>query len=360
MNTAASVRTSRCSSDSPKRFHDRIRIAGRGYTSALAIESESFAVRLHQALGIWTARFGALPSAAGLAARGADDPSWARFSAKVPPLPLGPNDGDWALLRAGLKDVLRERVAGPEVDRVLARCHAEGFATQVVPDDPVTLGPEGGLDTAPLVGFHLYVSRHLRLVQRAADLDARVPAHQTIHRDPDPHAAPRTRTDAQVEGQRELGELLGYPACCTDAFLALGDMRDNRTVVESAASRTRRFEPLLNNVDLGAFHAISFFPCRYDCPQALSVAERVDRAVLTTRARRLAAVSRLARTRLYLDERRQLVFDRDDALRLRRARPASAYRRGPPDPIEWIYWVQQSERDAIDLAPGVLLRFGRR
>jgi len=353
----------------------------------VAPEPADFDARLSRAVLTWPDRFGAAPSLAGLAARGPGDPLWVRFSAELPPLPLGANDGDWALLRADLKPVLRERVTATDAERSQARCRAEGFATYLEEDAGAAPADDPGAATARLRGFHLYVSRDPDLARRAAALDTRLPAHQIMPEDPravaqelrdkaDATAPERalqhtleeiTASDerraahlrAQAGAMRDLGALLGYPPCCVEAFLEVGPMTDNRGPVAAAAARTTRFEPWLNNLDLATFHTISFFPCRYDCPRALELAERVDREVLRTRALRVAALRRFARARLYVDERRQLIFDGPERT-LAHARPSSAFVGGGPDPTEWIFWVQQAERGAIDLDAGVLLDFGQR
>lgn len=100
----------------------------------------------------------------------------------------------------------------------------------------------------------LYVSRSRTLAEQARALD-------------------RMAADTQGDHTSELGAALGYPPCCVEAYVALERRWPNRLPIAAAAGRSRSFHPRLNNVCLKRFRWIEFFPCRYDCPQALSLAD---------------------------------------------------------------------------------------
>ncbi len=84
----------------------------------------------------------------------------------------------------------------------------------------------------------------------------------------------------------EIGSRLGYPACCRAAFVethrALAAGRDDTLVTShpylSAAIRNARarglsrFERIMSPVL--SQRILSFFPCRFDCPDALRIARR--------------------------------------------------------------------------------------
>lgn len=121
-----------------------------------------------------------------------------------------------------------------------------------------------GADQAPLVDARptetevherraLYVAKTGEEAERARTLD-RMAADDTTH-----------------DG-RELGRLLGYPECCVEAFCSLERRWPNRRPIQAAAERTERFEPRLNNLALDRFAWIAHFPCRYDCPRSLELA----------------------------------------------------------------------------------------
>jgi hypothetical protein len=146
-------------------------------------------------------------------------------------------------------------------------------------------------DSGAIARQALYVARDLAAARRARELDR------------------MAADDAGPDGTRELGALLGYPTCCTDAFAALSRRWPNRAPILAAAGRTHRFRGRLNNLSLGRFHYISWFPCRYDCGPSLALA---DAAADALAARNPALVSRvdalLATPRLYVDDATQAVL----------------------------------------------------
>ena len=77
------------------------------------------------------------------------------------------------------------------------------------------------------------------------------------------------------EDAEKLGEVLGYPRCCVEAYVALEVCYPNRVTIAASAQRTRRFEPLLNNLSLSRFCFVPHFPCRYDCEASLRQARSI-------------------------------------------------------------------------------------
>ncbi len=159
-----------------------------------------------------------------------------------------------------------------------------------------------GADQAPLVGVRpprdavrerqtLYISHERELARRARDLD-------------------RMGADAADDADsRALGALLGYPPCCVDAFCALDRRWPNRLPISASASRTKVFQPRLNNLALGRFAWIAHFPCRYDCEASLDLADAAAEAVAATDASLVArADGDLGLPRLYRDDASQAVL----------------------------------------------------
>lgn len=73
---------------------------------------------------------------------------------------------------------------------------------------------------------------------------------------------------------RAMGEWMGYPACCVEAFLAQPDRRDN---VENERWTLRRsgdgiVSPWIAR--LGRVQLVSHHPCRVDCAASIAIAER--------------------------------------------------------------------------------------
>src|SRR6185436_11363720 len=86
-----------------------------------------------------------------------------------------------------------------------------------------------------------------------------------------------------------LGLLLGYPRCCVEAWATLAVPHDNAATIRASCERSRAFDPLLNNLSLGLYHHIAWFPCRYDCEASRRLAEPVA-ADLAARAPAPAAL----------------------------------------------------------------------
>jgi hypothetical protein len=185
---------------------------------------------------------------------------------------------------AGLKPVLYLVLDPAEAARVRARFPA---AQAVSRGDRVSVEPLTGARAGGGAAVaHLFLAAERRDAERAAALWA----------------------EGSTRHVRELGALMGYPACCTAAFAALSSRRNNAALVYATAARTRalaaEFHPLLNQP---VARLAPFTPCSFGCRRAIGWAERV----LTALAPELAAGARraLARPVLYLDELRAIVFE---------------------------------------------------
>jgi hypothetical protein len=208
--------------------------------------------------------------------------------------PLPPEPFEVWAFRAGIKPVAFLTVRPDQVERTLAlfgeACvERRDRRVLVESQDRWTDRRDRG---EPRV--ELYIARDAALAARAAALQAEAdPSHAL----------------------RELGALLGYPACCVDAFARQDDRANNsrnryysqaRTLAPSDATE----EPWpweLNNL-----HTMiaPFYPCSYRCRSARAWA----RAALAELARSDPAAAEtlrasLARPVLYFDHDHQLVFD---------------------------------------------------
>lgn len=196
-------------------------------------------------------------------------PSWEEraFAAGLKPvlyLVVSPEDADATL------EGLRSRLGEVAVRRF-------DFREEVAAGDVRRRG-------AGLARVALMVSREAAKAERAAALQ---------QDDPSRHAA-------------ELGALMGYPACCVQAFLRQDARNDNAANRHLAARRTSaaRWPWELNDFVDKPF---PFHPCRYDCDAALGFARAVY-ATLDEDARATLA-RRLARPLLYLTHGQSLHFD---------------------------------------------------
>lgn len=170
--------------------------------------------------------------------------------------PFGSGHADEAALAAGLKPVIRQLLHEGELEPARARFLARGFAVEV----------------APTTHFYpdrraLFAGRDARRVQAAAE-------HELLE-------------DADLA----MGELLGYPRCCVEAYLEVAPPRPNAPVLRAALARTRgRAHPRLNTLDLSVFHFISFFPCSFRCERAASLATALAAALRPGHARFVQAI----------------------------------------------------------------------
>ncbi len=265
-------------------------------------------------------------------------PAYRRFSDASLRSKIDPDRGEWADLEMGRKPMVRLVLDEPTWHAMGPGCSARGYATAALPY-PVAESSLGPMTTTP--GMHprivVFVGRDPGQVAEAAELDAELLAHAG---------------DAETwRGLgRRLGSLLGYPDCCVDHFVGLDPWSDNRDVVRTVAQNTKRFDPLLNNLSLSLYHTVSWYPCRYDCEASLRIAREVDRHVRLHRPAARAKLDRiLAMPRLYLDDRRQLIFDgtlgEDGRFRFQSVHSPFTFDRQPADVfLDWIFHVDVVEK----------------
>ncbi len=190
-------------------------------------------------------------------------------------------DAEWIAFAAGLKPAIRRTADPADLDRVEAQLRASGGADVVVLRARET-ALFGAREQAVL-----YVARsrdHAEALREAEEgvLSGREQA-------PDGRARHAT-----------IGRLLGFPACCVEAFLVrldrgvdrleaggISGLAEDYVALRSAwvAEADARVNPLLMGVRA---QLVSFYPCRYDCPEAVARAEGV-RAVVAARQPKTAA-----------------------------------------------------------------------
>ena len=195
----------------------------------------------------------------------------------------------WAF-RAGVKPVAFLTVRPDEVERTLAffgdvPVVRRNRRVRVADQDCWTDRRDQG---EPRV--ELYISRDAGLAERAAYLQAEVDPSRALD---------------------ELGALLGYPACCVQAFAQQDDRANNSRNRYCSQARTPA-APTPWPWELNNLHTLiaPFYPCSYRCEHARTWA----RATLEALARHHPQLvdtlrARLFRPVLYFDHDHQLVFD---------------------------------------------------
>ena len=114
----------------------------------------------------------------------------------------------------------------------------------------------------------------------------------------------REKAGDTFDRHRALGEALGFPTCCIDAFitrlgrgvdrLADGSVaHEDFVAVSEVAAASRGLHPLLNMFPLGyASPWLSHVPCRFDCDESLTYAAQVRDAYTVAFADSAAEIRR--------------------------------------------------------------------
>lgn len=178
-------------------------------------------------------------------------------------VPLPPEPLELWAFRAGLKPVLFLTLAPDDEARArdwVGGAHVERRERRVATDaqDAWTDRRDRG---EPRV--ELFVSRDPTLARRAAELQA--------HADPGASIA-------------RLGALMGYPACCVQAFAGQVDRSNNSRNRYATAARTPAPGPWHWQLANSVVMLVPFFPCSYLCPRALAFARATLSAAETEHA----------------------------------------------------------------------------
>lgn len=181
-----------------------------------------------------------------------------------------------------------------------------------------------------------------------------------LSRDPDLARGAKALQDADpTRNARALGELLGYPRCCVEAFALQPDRRDNSRNRTLTAARTRGAMPWpweLSNVDR---MIVPFFPCAYDCAAALSLA----RAVIAEAERAEAGIAAATRRELrgaivYADADRWLALEGEPLsgtrVRIERMRPSPSLARAREREGDALQAIERKLSDAVELDAAAL------
>jgi hypothetical protein len=183
---------------------------------------------------------------------------------------------EWVALCAGVKPALRLWRPRAAVAAAAAAATRRGFATVVADRDDATA--------------ILYVAATPAAARALRDAEAMAPPGQPVDStrgfDPAPHLA--------------LGQALGYPRCCVEAYLArlargvdrLPSGRrahEDHVAAATAAAASAHLDPRCNVFDAEHTHGwLSHYPCRFDCGPSIAYADRVA-AALTALAPAAAA-----------------------------------------------------------------------
>jgi hypothetical protein len=167
-------------------------------------------------------------------------------------------DAEWLAFELGQKPAIRRTVDPADAARVEAQLRSGGAVVLRAAQTAVLGGREQVV---------LYAARSA--------------GHAGALRDAEEAVLPgRASAGDAAARHRAIGSLLGFPPCCVEAFLERLDRGVDRLDRGAWAPRAdARINPLLM---AARAQLISFYPCRYDCPVAVGVAEAL-RAALAAR-----------------------------------------------------------------------------
>jgi hypothetical protein len=156
---------------------------------------------------------------------------------------LGSGEADEVALYAGIKPLVRQVLPPPEVAAARKRFLDLGLVVEEAVHRVASPSTDGRI---------LFVGRDARRVQAAI------------------------ACEAEPDHDKELGRLLGYPACCVDAYLRTPPPRRNVDVFARAmAASGGVFEPRLDVLDLAIFHYVPWLPCSFSCALSKRFADAV-------------------------------------------------------------------------------------
>lgn len=175
--------------------------------------------------------------------------------------PYGSGQAEEVALLAGFKPLLRQFLSESDIHAASLRFQQQGLTVAVAEAEPRRVSRPGRF---------LHVSRDPELARESVAADA------------------AAETDA---GRARFGRLLGYPACCVEAFVATPAPRRNTRLIAGALSRSAHWAPRLNMLDLGVFHYLSWAPCSFACTASIAYADRVAARLVACHGRVDAAES---------------------------------------------------------------------
>lgn len=162
-------------------------------------------------------------------------------------------DMDLFLVTAGLRDLGKwEGIGDERLPAELARLERAGLDSRAVP------GPSQGESV-------VFFARDEATLEFAERLEL---AYRKTRRFED-----------RAPVSRELGRLLGYPACCVEAW-AVGPQEDEPAIERLGATLGRPLDPRMNFFPR-SFSPVGFLPCDVGCAAALAQSERVLGAMHT-------------------------------------------------------------------------------
>jgi hypothetical protein len=215
----------------------------------------------------------------------------------------GPLDVEWVAFRAGLKPAIRITTGVDEARPIAARFRRLGASV---------VGTTGLVGEARVPAVILYVAHSRSDAEQLRAIERGLVAEESL-RDP----------QSVIALNASLGERLGYPKCCIDAFCARSAASKPGASVTWLSARDAWVATPLRRLNclllIERVRLITFEPCRYDCPAASQLADAVFALVRGLDPQAAASIDRqLARSVVVGADgsRAQVVLDRGEQTRI--------------------------------------------
>lgn len=212
--------------------------------------------------------------------------------------PFGSGQAEEIALRLGLKPAIRQVLGDDQLASHAARWRRLGFhVTQTA------FRRSSGSDNASRLGVAVFVTKD----RKRGDALRQAEALLTVLKASEQSERSSSVDDEAVKAQ---GRLLGYPACCVEAFVAqyqdfgLGALE----AMSAACTATQgALKPRLNCLDLHVFHYLPWLPCSLSCQPSDAYAQRLGAALAVKHPVFVRRIDDALRAhRIVLDESRQL------------------------------------------------------
>jgi hypothetical protein len=175
-------------------------------------------------------------------------------------------DIEWIAMKAGIKPAVRVSIDPGRAVEVEVRARREGFAA--------VRGPHGVEFPGRSPSVILYLARDDAYARAVAEAEAPLLPPENVG----------LSLDEELILHARLGQMLGFPPCCVDEFGARlrrgitarldgSYAHEDFVAAEAATRRSQAFLGRLNDLSADRrMRIITFYPCRYDCPQASTYA----------------------------------------------------------------------------------------
>ena len=116
----------------------------------------------------------------------------------------------------------------------------------------------------------------------------------------------------RLQAMAEIGSLLGYPTCCTAAYLQQDDQGETASFERLIQTGPTSGLPEANNLFVLSHQLISHFPCSLDCKASAAVGQRALEILSCTSPTHGDALMKLLRSPIVVWDRFRILVEHPD------------------------------------------------